>query len=357
MQRSHPHREYFRKTTKTDTLIAHPMLRPDAAVGSAARGRAAVEADPSIQRRSVEEPVITWYKIAGNKVIEENEWPGRYIPIVRVVGEEIDIDGKIERKGHVRPLKDPQRMYNFMSSAQAEYIALQTKTPYVAPVEAIEGFESLWANANHENAAYLPYNSVDEEGNADRQAAARAAASGRAGVSDGDADRAARVDDGVGQYQETFGQQSNADAGVAIAARQRQGDKATYHFIDNLARAIRFTGRILIDLIPKVYDTRRVLRIVGEDGSERFRDDRSEPAASGRQRSGAAGADGPNDKPTPEQAAQLIYNPGIGRYDVTVEVGPSFETRRARSVPRAHADHGPGRGADEGCRRPVVQGR
>jgi hypothetical protein len=121
-----------------------------------------------------------------------------------------------------------------------------------------------------------------------------------------------------GQYQEQFGQQSNAQAGVAIQARQRQGDRATYHFIDNVARAIRYTGRVLIDLIPKIYDTARVVRIVGEDGTETFAQidpNQEQPLMQ-------------KPHPTIADEVQLIFNPGIGRYDVTVEVGPNYETRR-----------------------------
>lgn len=323
--------EYFCKSTKSDMLYAHPEKGPMLGSKMEPDERKSLHDDDSIKRRSVDEPVIKWYKIAGNKVIETCEWLGRYIPIVRVVGEEIDIDGKIERKGHVRPLKDPQRMYNFMTSAQAEYIALQTKTPYIAPIEAIEGFESLWANANHENAPYLPFNSRDEGGNQiDRPQREQPPVGAQAYLT---AMQTAQQElmMASGQYQENFGQQSNAEAGVAITARQRQGDKATYHFIDNLARAIRYTGRILVDLIPKVYDTKRVMRIVGEDGSENFiQIDPSQQHPVGDE-SGQPVQMDPNEKPSPEQAAQMIYNPGIGRYDVTVEVGPSFETRRAEA--------------------------
>ncbi len=321
--------EYFAKGSKTDTLIAHPIKGTVLLSKLDEEERKAVDADKSIKRRPVEQPTITWYKIAGNKVIDEREWPGRYIPIVRVIGEEIDIDGKIERKGHVRPLKDPQRMYNFMSSAQTEFIALQTKTPFVAAAEAIEGYENLWANANHENAAYLPYNSRDENGNEIPRPQREQPPVGAQAYLTAMQTAQQELMMASGQYQENFGQQSNADAGVAIQARQRQGDKATYHFIDNLARAIRFTGRILVDLIPKVYDTARVLRIVGEDGNEQFAKidpKQQHPVVDGT--TGQPFQADPNAQPSLQQAAQLIYNPSIGRYDVTVEVGPSFETRR-----------------------------
>ena len=318
--------EYFYKRLKKDTLVNHPINGPMliSAVADADEAKALL-ADPQVQKREVMEPEITWCKIAGDRVIDEKPWPGRYIPIVRVVGEEMVIDGKVERKGHTRNLKDPQRMYNYMSSANVEYIALQTKTPFIAPAEAIEGYESEWNRANLDNLPYLPYNSVDETGNAIQRPQREQPPVGAAAYLQGMQTAQQELMMSSGQYQEQFGQQSNAQAGVAIQARQRQGDTATYHFIDNVARAIRYTGRILIDLIPKIYDTKRVVRVIGEDGTETFAQldpEQKHPVAL------------PNGQPAPPEAdregmdVQLIYNPGIGRYDVTVEVGPSFETRR-----------------------------
>lgn len=311
--------EYFRKTTKTDTLINHPVHGPMmlSAVDDETE-RNLIAKDPSIQKRAVSEPVVTWYLIAGDKVIDEKPWAGRYIPIVRVVGEEITINGKVERKGHTRNQKDAQRMYNYMSSANVEYIALQTKTPYVGPAAAFEGYETEWANANKENLPYLPYNSHDEVGNPIDRPTREQPPVGASAYLQGMQTAQQELMMSSGQYQEQFGQQSNAQAGVAIQARQRQGDRATYHFIDNVARAIRYTGRVLIDLIPKIYDTARVVRIVGEDGTETFAQidpNQQQPLTQ-------------QPHPTIADEVQLIFNPGIGRYDVTVEVGPNYETRR-----------------------------
>jgi hypothetical protein len=279
-----------------------------------------------VQKRPVSQPQITWYLIAGDTIIDEKPWAGRYIPIVRVIGEEIVIDGKVERKGHTRSMKDAQRMYNYMSSAQVEYIALQTKTPFVGPIEAFEGFESEWANANKDNLPYLPYNGLKEDGSPIDRPTREQPPVGASAYLQGMQTAQQELMMASGQYQEQFGQQSNAQAGVAIQARQRQGDRATYHFIDNVARAIRYTGRVLIDLIPKIYDTQRVIRIIGEDGTEtfaKFDPDQAHPVGT------------PDGQPAPPESerdhlkdVQLIYNPGIGRYDVTVEVGPNYETRR-----------------------------
>lgn len=322
--------EYFRRAEKTDMLINHPLkgVMKLSAVGDADECKDLL-ADDGVKKREITEPHFQWFKIAGDKIIDRKEWLGRYLPIVRVVGEEIVINGKVERKGHTRNMKDGQRMYNYMTSANVEYIALQTKTPYVAPAEAIEGYEDEWANANKDNKAYLPFNSRDEEGNEIPRPQREQPPVGASAYLQAMQTAQQELMMTSGQYQEQFGAPSNADAGVAIAARQRQGDKATYHFIDNVARAIRYTGRIMVDLIPKIYDTQRVVRIVGEDGSEDFAQiNPDQQHAVGDQQGNPQPAPTDNSKLTAAQAAQLIYNPGIGRYDVTVEVGPSYETRR-----------------------------
>ncbi|CAJ0698430.1 hypothetical protein R77591_04984 [Ralstonia mannitolilytica] len=216
-------------------------------------------------------------------------------------------------------------MYNYMSSANVEFIALQTKTPFIAPAEAIEGYESEWNRANLDNLPYLPYNSRDENGNEIPRPQREQPPVGAAAYLQGMQTAQQELMMASGQYQEQFGQPSNAQAGVAIQARQRQGDTATYHFIDNVARAIRYTGRILIDLIPKIYDTRRVVRILGEDGTETFAEldpNQEKPVMT------ANGMPAPPEKEREGKDIKLIYNPTIGRYDVTVEVGPNFETRR-----------------------------
>jgi hypothetical protein len=322
--------EYFYRAEKKDMLINHPTQGPmKLSAVEDPDERKALLSDESVKKREITEPHFKWCKIAGDKIIDRKEWPGRYLPIVRVVGEEIVINGKVERKGHTRNMKDGQRMYNYMTSANVEYIALQTKTPYVAPAEAIEGYEDEWANANKDNKAILPYNSRDEQGNEIPRPQREQPPVGASAYLQAMQTAQQELMMTSGQYQEQFGAPSNADAGVAIAARQRQGDKATYHFIDNVARAIRYTGRIMVDLIPKVYDKQRVVRIVGEDGSEDFAQlDTDQPHAVGDQQGNAQQAPADNSKLSAEQAAQLIYNPGIGRYDVTVEVGPNYETRR-----------------------------
>ncbi len=307
--------EYFRRVELADKLFVDAEGN---VLKASDMDQAALVAAASAGWRSrpVKRLQVEWYLVAGNTVLEKKDWPGRYIPIVRVVGDEIEIDGKIDRKGHTRQMKDAQRMYNYNSSASVEYGALQTKTPILAAAEAIEGYEDHWNNANTQNKPYLPYNHRDELGNPLPVPTRIQPPSPATLFLDGMRVASEEMKMASGQYDASMGAQSNETSGRAIMARQREGDTATFHFIDNIARAIKYTGKILVDLIPKVYDTPRLIRILGEDGKEDHAQiDPSSKQAYVKQQTTAG-------------ELQEIYNPGIGRYDVVVAVGPSYSTRR-----------------------------
>lgn len=276
---------------------------------------------------------VKWYKIAGSRIVDRNDWPGQFIPLVRVIGEETVIDGKLDRKGHTRALKDAQRMYNFWTSAAAEYGALQGKSPYIAPAEAIEGYEQYWNNANRVNYSVLPYNHMSDDSGVIPPPQRAQPPVQSAAYLQGMQTAANELMLASGQYQSEMGAPSNERSGVAIQQRQRQGDNATYHYIDHQAQAIRFTGRILIDLIPKVYDTERVTKIMAEDGS--LTDVQVDPSldrpvqkmVDGRpvddEQLKAAQAD-----PDLRDKVATIFNPNVGRYAVESDIGPAYATRR-----------------------------
>jgi hypothetical protein len=325
--------EYYRKTDKEDRLLqlstGQTVLKSDLPddVYDRPEFQAAIQAERATYRAKVE-----WFKVAGSHIIEREDWPGEYIPIVRVVGEETLINGQLDRKGHTRALKDSQRMLNYWSSSAAEHIALQSKAPWIGQKDAFEGLEGEWNNANNENKPYLPYNGYDENG---RQVPApertpppvfpQAYMQGW---------QSAQQDMMMasGQFQSQFGENENAKSGIAIQTRQRQGDKATYHYIDHLAQAIKGFGRILIDLIPKIYDTPRVIKIMAEDGDQS--EVHVEPDAPKRPDAG-----GPGGQPLSSQQVsrcraeakladkiKTIFNPNVGKYDVEADIGPAYAT-------------------------------
>lgn len=320
--------EYYDRTQKRDRLVAfidpatgQQVVAPVSSMP--AEQRAVVDAMRKVDPASViERPILTdnvmWYKIAGSKIIDRREIPGKYVPIVRVIGEETIIQGKMDRKGHTRAMIDAQRQYNYWTSEATAQVALQTKTPYVAPVEAIENLEEYWGRANIDEVAVLPFNAYTENGEkaipapqrTDPPVMASAYVQGLQ-ITQNEMMMAS------GQYQSQFGQNENATSGKAINERQRQGDNATYHFIDNLGIAIRYTGKILIDWIPLIYDTPRVIKIMAKDGTESHveLDPRAQQAYQEKAQQEAG-----------EVAA--IFNPGVGRYEVESDIGPGYATRR-----------------------------
>lgn len=329
--------EYWRRGVKSDRLLlllngraVRDSELPKGDMGDMVRAQ-------MIKERAISSPAIEWFKIVGDRIDERKSWPGRYIPIVPFIGEENVIDGRMDRKGHTRSQIDAQRMVNYWTSAAVEQVALQGKSPYLVPVEAIEGYEKYWDAANTTNWPYLPYHQYDETGQKidtpQRQQPPEMAQAYLQGLQ--------MAKDALmfvtGQYQANRGAPSNETSGVAIQQRQRAGDAATYHFIDNQAKAIRQIGRIVLDLIPHVYDVARVTKIMAEDGTQS--DVHIDPGAEAAHQHMQDVPGGGQQPITPEAAnaadndpdapdVRVIFNPNVGRYDVEADVGPAFATRR-----------------------------
>ncbi|HDY5976174.1 TPA: hypothetical protein RQ910_004308 [Pseudomonas aeruginosa] len=316
--------EYYRCEYVKDELIALPV--PDEFGGSTiqmikasempADILKAIRGDESIQRRPIQRKTWKWYLIAGGKIVDKKDWPGDTLPIVKAVGEEMIIEGKLERKGHVRNLKDPQRMYNYWTSSAVEQVALQGKQPYIAAAEAIEGFENCYETANVQNYSYLPYNGVDEQGNQIPPPVREQPPVMAAAYINGMQIAGEEMKMVSGQYDPAQGDNPLDQSGVAIRMQQRKSDGATYQYTDNLAKAVRRTGKILIDLIPKIYDTKRVIRILAEDGTE------SEVTIDPELQQPMIEEQGP------DETVNRIFNPSVGKYDVIADTGPSYATRR-----------------------------
>lgn len=270
--------------------------------------------------RKVMRKQLEWYKIAGHKIVErDTKRPGKYVPIVRVVGEEKIIAGQLERKGFVRALKDAQRMINYNASAEIESAAMATKTKWVGSAAAFEGNEVAWNNANRSNAAYLTFNHLDKSDGSPLPAQALPQRIDPAANTPAYLTGMQMADQWLrevsGQEQAQLGQQSNEISGKAINARQRQADIATYLYVNNLAIAIRATGIIIIDLFRHIYDTKRVLQILGKDGvpAEVTMDPNADQAYT---------------VVTEGDVERVLFNPNVGKYEVHSEVGPAYSTQR-----------------------------
>jgi hypothetical protein len=258
--------------------------------------------------------------MTGADVLEVNDWPGRYIPIIPVYGDEIIVEGKRYFRSLIHDAKDAQRMLNYWRTTATELVALAPRVPFIGPKGAFDSDAARWATANTQSHAYLEYEgSIPPQ----RQPLDGGAAAGSLQEALNASDDMKAI---IGMYDASLGARSNETSGVAIAARQREGDVSTFHFIDNLSRAIRHTGRILIDLIPYVYTEERIVRVIGEDGVQKSVKINSQEPQSVMDENGQPEVD---DEGNPIAG---IYDLTSGKYDLTVTSGPSFTTRREESA-------------------------
>lgn len=303
---------YYWREDKKDTIC----LRPD---GS----KVWLSDDPKADQGAVscrDSIKSTWHlwKVAGshNEPLEASIWPGKWLPIVEIVGDEKVIEGKKYRKGHVRDLKDPARMYNYWTSEATVQVALQNHAPYVGPAEAFAGYEQIWDAANKKAAVYLPYNAFTDDGNAIPAPQKQSPAQMSTALIQGMQQASVEFSMASGQYEAQFGARSNETSGVAIDSRKMQSETTTFHFADRLMDGVVLSTEIMVDLIQKIYTTEKARRILGIDGKESYvhiNPSLDVPA---------------QDVEGPDAEIQRIFNPALGQYDIIPSTGPSYQTQR-----------------------------
>lgn len=272
--------------------------------------------DPTIEAVTQPRPVkcckVTKYLITGAEVLETEEWPGTLIPIIPVYGDEVIFEGNRHFRSLIRDAKDSNQMFNFWRTAATELVALAPKAPFIGEEGTFAVDPQKWATANTASHAFIEYKSGKPM--PQRQEFA--------GIPAGALQEALNASDDIkaitGVYDASLGARSNETSGWAIQVRQREGDVSTFHFIDNLTRAIRHTGKVIIDLIPKVYSTPRIVRILGEDGKPQKVKVNQEPDE--------------NEEQENRDAAIRIHDLRVGRYDLAVTSGPSFTTKREEAA-------------------------
>lgn len=310
--------KYYEVEEDADTLIGDPdsgttILRSETTKDLLERWEAEAAAKGvELRRRDVVRRKVRWYKVIGDEIVDGGDWPGETVPIVPWPGEETIIDKKLDRKGHTRTMLGPQQMLNWHRSAAVEYAAVQGKTPWLTPVAAIGDYQTYWSTANTVNHAYLPYKHKDDQGQdippPSRTEPPQAAPAFLEGAQMAEMD----MQTASGQFDAELGKPSNEKSDKAINERQRASERATYHFVDNQAAALRRHGQILLEIVPKVYDTRRLVRIIDEAGVESHVT--VDPFAKEAHSTAPDGS--------------VIFNPNLGQYEVISDVGPDYATQR-----------------------------
>ena len=283
----------------------------------------AKQADPMMQQgipNATKTRKVEWFKLSGEDVLEQSEFPAEFVPIFPVIGNESWDKGKRKLGGIVRPVRDGQVAYNFERNGEIEAVAIGPKAPWVAPAEAIEGYETQWQNANRGNISVLPYNSLDEAGNA-INAPTRI---NPVGVASGWVTLAERskadIQAGMGMFAASVGNNPNNQSGRAVLALQDKAEIGSFHYIDNLALSISHMGRVLTQVWPRIYDQAQIVRILGEDDESEFvQVDPSQQRGYQKQQ-------------RQDGSTQITINPGAGRYDARAVVGPAYSTRQTEAA-------------------------
>jgi portal protein len=336
--------KYYERASKNDELIWYRMDDGSEFTGH----RSQMEADSSKEMvdaiieqiesgqiegkfRDVVTQDVNWYQIGGDCILKRGDkpstrWIGKYVPIVPCYGIKTFIEGKFDCKSHTRSQISPQQMLNYNASGQVQFGALQSQTPFIGPLHAFETNEKEWANANIENYAYLAYDDwYQEEGEAgrtlekpERQQPPQIAPVFMQGMQD--AERWSMMV--TGQWQASQGQENpnGVESDKTINARQRTGNVATYHFTEHQYDMYRNLGKQLIDIYPKLYDTKRILHVEGEDLSKKILtiDPDAEEAFK-------------RIKKETETAEEIVFNPLVGEYEVLSDPGPNHATQRQQA--------------------------
>lgn len=270
-----------------------------------------------IRERDTVRRRVMWRKCTAVDILEETEIPCRWIPVFPVYGDEVNVDGRVYRSGIVRWAKDPSRQYDYFMSAATEEVALRPKAPYIGAVGQFENLEQKWEQANRRSFSYLEYNPVTVDG-------ALAPPPQRQPMADipvGMLQMAMHANDNIkattGLFDSSLGARGHATSGIQERELQRQGNIANYHYTDNLNRTKRHVGRCIIDMIPKIYDAQRVVRMLGED-EEMDSVEINKPV--------------PGEGSQGEAVVRVLNDMTIGKYDVTVASGPSYSTMREEAA-------------------------
>lgn len=260
--------------------------------------------------RKVVSHKVRWAKVSGSEILEgPQDFPSKYLPIIAVMGEEIHVGDRVYRSSVIRHAKDAQRMYNYWRSAQTEMVALQPKAPYLVTPKQIANHETEWSEANAKNFSYLLVNPDEKApGWPQRQPAPVPSAGMMQEVALAADDMKATT----GIYDSALGNKSNEQSGIAIQRRQRESDVSTSIYPDNVNKAVAHCGRIMLDMIPRIYDTQRVMQIIGADDAQ------TQVMV--------------NQQVMTQAGPQTINSLTVGRYAARVSVGPNYTTKRQETA-------------------------
>jgi hypothetical protein len=257
--------------------------------------------------RKVKTYKIEWFRLSGWDVLEGPvvmDW--KYFPIVPIWGKRRIIRGKEHYKGMTRNARDAQKSYNYVRSTTVEAAALTPKAPWLVTANMVDGLKSIWKKVTTASLPYLPYKHDPDVPQGPQRQDFQQVPATLIALSQQDA---ADIQAVTGVHDPSLGvQQTGQQSGQAIGQVQQQADTGSYRYIDNLSKSMAMCGKILVDIIPSVYDTQRTIRIIGEDGTKEWVEINA------------------------RENGEAVNDLARGKYDVIVDVGPTHKSQRVEAA-------------------------
>jgi len=265
--------------------------------------------DSKILERETTSRQVWWCKLAGNKVLDKVEWPGYWIPIFKVDGRIKKSQGQVIMSGLGDDAKGPQKAYNYARNNQLERLSLTPKAPYLTAVGSIPKTEKYkWNTANTRNWTNLNYNATDEQGQPLPMPVRANTVQVDPGLMAEIQVSSNEIKSTMGLYGSFIGDTSSETSGRAILAGAEESSDTVYDFANNLAITMSHEGRVINQLIPKVHSTSQQVRMMGEDEKEKVV--------------------WINQKAQDEKGEDYYYDMNQGKFDISIEMGPSDSTKR-----------------------------
>lgn len=273
-----------------------------------------------IKTRTMKSHKVQMYKMNGAEILEgPHEWAGRFIPIIPDFGEQITIENDRFTRGIVRFAKDANRVYNYIRSTEVETFALTPKDPFWVTQTQAEGYTQDYETFTAKNPTFMFFNSDPLNPGPPQRTGAPSVQSAAAQIS------AQSVDDvhaTTSMYPPAMGNAPQLLSEKSVRSQAEKGDIGAYVYQANHEQSLQFTGEILVDLIPKIYDTPQMIQILGIDG-------KSETVPIN-----TAELNELNETVLDEQTGQpiIVNNLQAGKYSIQIETGPAFSTQREESA-------------------------
>lgn len=269
-----------------------------------------------LDERTVKSHKIVMYKVSGLEILEgPSAWAGKFIPLVPVFGKVHHIEDETFVKGIVRDAKDPQRIYNYETSQIIETSALTPKDPYWLTKAMAAGHEARLAAFSKKNDPFMFYNADPEHpGPPTRTGAPSVQQASLAMIQQASMD----IEATTGIHAPALGRAPQLLSEKSVQSQAEKGDRGSFIYEDNFEKSKQYTGEICVDLIPRIYDTARTVRVLNIDGT-------SEQIEINKHLNQTI-----EDIQTGEKV--IVNDLTQGKYDVVTDTAPSFATKRQESA-------------------------